>query len=69
MFPITRLSVVTFFSLALTSLAAPTTHLISRQVAGGSEETGWTNLPEVEGATIHRDWAMKGATLVRIRYS
>jgi len=60
-----RLSILSFLSVALTSLAAPS--LNSRQ-AGGSEGTGWLNLPDIEGASIIRDWPMKGSTLVRSQW-
>jgi len=60
MFLFSRLSVLTLLSSGLSSFAAPS--LVSRQ--GGSEQTGWTDLPAVEGATVYKDWDMLGATFV-----
>lgn len=70
MFVFTRLSALTFLSVALSSLAE--SNIASRQThsdPGGSELEGWTDLPENEGATLHRDWEMKGATIVSILFS
>jgi len=51
--------------LFLAALALATPGLDSRQLAIGSYMTGWWNLPSVSGATVHRDWPMKGHTFVR----
>lgn len=60
---LTRLSVLTFLSIALSSLAAP--NILSRQApAGGNNDVGWAALPELEGSILHKDWEMLGATFV-----
>jgi len=63
--PLTSQSPVMSAFFGSSALALATPGLDSRQLAIGSYMTGWWNLPSVSGATVHRDWPMKGYTFVR----
>ena len=58
------LSTLAVLSIALCAFAAP--NISARQQPGGSQYTGWLSLPAVSGATVHKDWPMKGATFVSV---
>jgi len=47
------------------SYALPSPSLLERQ-AGGDSVNGWSSLPPVDGASLRRDWPMKGATFVSV---